>query len=80
MTMPTPESQEPAKEAITTTVDASPLDKLNRLGESHGELKPGNGMASGVFAFCLAFLALLGVIGFHFPAYLSTCSRARSRS
>ncbi|MEM9860454.1 MAG: sterol desaturase family protein [Myxococcota bacterium] len=29
-------------------------------------------MASGVVAFALASLALLGVIGFHFPAYTST--------
>ena len=29
-------------------------------------------MVSGVIAFCLAVLSLLAVIGFHFPAYLST--------
>ena len=62
----------PAPEETTKEGAASPLHKLNKLGESHGELKPGSGMVSGVIAFCLAFLCLLGVIGFHFPAYLST--------
>ncbi len=50
----------------------SALATLERLGRSHGALTPGRGMASGVFALSLALLALLGVIGFHFPAYTST--------
>ena len=33
-----------------------PLQKLNRLTESHGELRPGKGMISGVVAFGLASL------------------------
>jgi hypothetical protein len=52
--------------------ERSPLDKLNALGEAHGHLPRGVGMVSGVIAFCLALLSLLAVIGFHFPAYLST--------
>jgi sterol desaturase/sphingolipid hydroxylase (fatty acid hydroxylase superfamily) len=52
--------------------ERSALDKLNRLGESSGHLPRGVGMVSGVIAFCLAVLSLLAVIGFHFPAYLST--------
>jgi len=55
-----------------TAEERSALDKLNRLGESHGHLPRGVGMVSGVVAFCLAVLSLLAVIGFHFPAYLST--------
>ena len=43
------------------------LDKLNRLSESHGALRRGHGMASGVIAFTLAALCLLGVLAFHFP-------------
>jgi sterol desaturase/sphingolipid hydroxylase (fatty acid hydroxylase superfamily) len=55
--------------------DASPsseAEKVARLAASHGELRRGTGMLSGVIAVSLAGLALLGVIGFHFPAYLST--------
>lgn len=50
----------------------SDSDRLARLVSSHGALRRGTGMVSGVVAFALASLALLGVIGFHFPAYLST--------
>ena len=52
--------------------EPSPLEKLNKLTRGHGSLQPGRGMASGVLALTLAGLALLGVIGFHFPAYTST--------
>ncbi|CAG1013187.1 hypothetical protein BURC_00364 [Burkholderiaceae bacterium] len=48
------------------------LNKLNQLTESHGELKPGHGMISGVIALALAILCFLGVLAFHFPEYLTT--------
>jgi hypothetical protein len=48
------------------------LDKLNKLSESHGEIKPGRGLASGVVALSLAVLCFLGVLAFHFPQYLTT--------
>ena len=48
------------------------LDKLNQLAESHGALKPGKGMISGVIALSLAVLCFLGVLAFHFPEYLTT--------
>ena len=48
------------------------IDNLNQLSESHGELRTGKGMVSGVIAFSLAILCLLGVIAFHFPEYLTT--------
>lgn len=48
------------------------LDKLQQLTESHGELKPGHGMVSGVIAMVLAVLCFLGVLAFHFPEYLTT--------
>ena len=51
---------------------STPIDKLNRLSESHGELKPGQGMVSGVIALILAVLCFLGVLAFHFPQYLTT--------
>jgi len=49
-----------------------PIDKLNRLSESHGALQPGKGMISGVIALSLAVLCFLGVLAFHFPQYLTT--------
>ena len=51
---------------------SSPLDKLNRLSSSHGELRAGKGMVSGVIAICLAVLCFLGVLAFHWPEYLTT--------
>jgi sterol desaturase/sphingolipid hydroxylase (fatty acid hydroxylase superfamily) len=48
------------------------LDKLNKLTESHGELRPGHGLISGVIALCLAILCFLGVLAFHYPEYLTT--------
>ena len=49
-----------------------PLSKLNQLGASHGELRSGKGMVSGVIALILAVLCFLGVLAFHFPEYLTT--------
>ena len=48
------------------------LNKLNQLTESHGELRAGHGMISGVIALSLAILCFLGVLAFHFPEYLTT--------
>ncbi len=48
------------------------LDGLSSLADAHGALTPGRGLLSGVIAFALAVMSLLGVIGFHFPQYLST--------
>jgi len=48
------------------------LEKLNKLSESHGEIRTGRGLASGVVALGLAVLCFLGVLVFHFPEYLST--------
>ncbi len=48
------------------------LDKLNRIAESHGALRPGRGLVSGVIALSLAILCFLGVLAFHFPEYLTT--------
>jgi sterol desaturase/sphingolipid hydroxylase (fatty acid hydroxylase superfamily) len=49
-----------------------PLNKLNRLTESHGEIRPGKGLVTGVIALTLAILCFLGVLAFHFPQYLTT--------
>lgn len=48
------------------------LEKLNELTESHGELRPGSGIMSGVIALGLGVLCFLGVLAFHFPEYLTT--------
>ena len=48
------------------------LDKLNQLTESHGALRPGKGLITGVIALSLAILCFLGVVAFHFPEYLTT--------
>ncbi len=48
------------------------LDKLNQLTESHGELRPGHGLVTGIVALSLAILCFLGVLAFHFPEYLTT--------
>ena len=49
-----------------------PIDKLHRLTTSHGALRPGKGMVTGVIALGLALLCFLGVLAFHFPQYLTT--------
>jgi sterol desaturase/sphingolipid hydroxylase (fatty acid hydroxylase superfamily) len=48
------------------------IDKLNQLTESHGALRTGKGLVSGVIALSLAILCFLGVLAFHFPEYLTT--------
>ena len=48
------------------------LAKLRQLTRSHGDLRLGRGLASGVIALMLAVLCLLGVLAFHFPEYLTT--------
>lgn len=48
------------------------IEKLGRLYRQHGPLPSGVGKVSGVIAYSLAILCLLGVIAFHFPEYLST--------
>jgi len=50
----------------------SPLEQLNRLAESHGPMRRGTGLVSGVIALGLSCLCLLAVLAFHFPAYLTT--------
>lgn len=48
------------------------LEKLQKLTTSHGELRSGKGMVSGIIALALAILCFLGVLAFHFPEYLTT--------
>ncbi len=48
------------------------LEKLNQFAESHGALRPGRGLVTGVIALVLAVLCFLGVLAFHFPEYLTT--------
>lgn len=48
------------------------FEKLNEFSESHGELRTGHGLVTGVIALSLAVLCFLGVLAFHFPEYLTT--------
>src|SRR5690606_34316069 len=48
------------------------LKKINQFTESHGSLKPGSGLVTGVVALSLGILCFLGVLAFHFPQYLTT--------
>lgn len=56
------------------------LDKLKQLSASHGALRLGTGMVSGVIALMLAVLCFLGVLAFHFPEYLTTPQLRKSYS
>jgi hypothetical protein len=51
---------------------ASILRQVLQLFKQDGRIHPGTGMMSGVIALFLAILAVLGVLAFHFPAYLTT--------
>jgi sterol desaturase/sphingolipid hydroxylase (fatty acid hydroxylase superfamily) len=53
-------------------------DKLRELIESHGALARGQGLVTGVLAFTLSVLCVLGVLAFHFPEYLTTPELRRS--
>lgn len=53
-------------------IKPEPLEKLNKLTESHGALQPGKGMITGVIALSLGILCFLGVLAFHYPQYLTT--------
>ncbi len=54
------------------------LDKLNQLSSSHGQLRTGKGLVSGIVALSLAILCFLAVLAFHFPEYLTTPQLRRS--
>ncbi|MGE8632849.1 MAG: sterol desaturase family protein, partial [Achromobacter piechaudii] len=51
---------------------ASTVRQVFELFRKDGRIHPGTGMMSGVIALFLAILAVLGVLAFHFPAYLTT--------
>ena len=48
------------------------IKKAVDLAKSHGPLRPGKGMVSGIIALALADFSILGVLILHFPAYLTT--------
>ncbi|GAB2840195.1 sterol desaturase family protein [Pseudoduganella ginsengisoli] len=61
---------DPAK-TVVKHVSGAVNETADLLGQS-GPLTPGSGLASGVLAFTLGLLSLLGVAAFHFPQYLTT--------
>jgi sterol desaturase/sphingolipid hydroxylase (fatty acid hydroxylase superfamily) len=48
------------------------IDRLLRLLRSHGPIRPGRGLLSGLVGLGLALGSLLGVLAFHFPQHLTT--------
>ncbi len=48
------------------------LEKLNKLSESHGALRPGKGIISGVIARSLAILCFPVVLAFQWPQYVTS--------
>ena len=57
---------EPLKKA------AEPLKKATAILHQEGPLQIGRGKVTGIIAFSLAFMCVLGVLAFHFPEYLTT--------
>ena len=57
---------EPLKKA------AEPLKKATAILHQEGPLETGRGKVTGIIAFTLAFMCVLGVLAFHFPEYLTT--------
>jgi sterol desaturase/sphingolipid hydroxylase (fatty acid hydroxylase superfamily) len=49
-----------------------PINRVITLVRRSGELQRGTGKVSGIIAFSLGVLCFLGVLAFHFPAYLTT--------
>jgi len=50
----------------------SPLRKPTAVFHQSGALQPGYGKITGVIAFALSGMAVLSVLAFHFPEYLTT--------
>jgi hypothetical protein len=48
------------------------IEKLQKLTQGHGELRPGHGLITGIIALSLGILCFLGALAFHFPEYLTT--------
>ena len=48
------------------------IQKGIELAQSHGHVRPGKGMVSGLLALFLANFSMLGVLIFQFPTYLTT--------
>ncbi len=50
----------------------SPLGKTTAIFHQSGAMQPGYGKVTGVIAFALSGMAVLSVLAFHFPEYLTT--------
>jgi sterol desaturase/sphingolipid hydroxylase (fatty acid hydroxylase superfamily) len=73
--MITPETRrDAARRTIHAPVDRARavVDETRDLLHRSGELKPGKAMVSTTIAFSLSVLALLAVVAFHYPQYLTT--------
>lgn len=78
--------QETVEKIVSKTVQApvkvvgEMVGETRQLLQESGELKVGYGMVSGVIAFALGFLCLLGVLAFLYPQYLTTPELRRQYS
>ena len=67
------EPLDPLKMAVEPLKKATePLKKATAILHQEGPLQTGRGKVTGIIAFTLAFLCVLGVLAFHFPEYLTT--------
>ena len=57
-------------EPIKSTIE--PLKKTGAIFQQEGPLEVGRGKVTGIIAFSLAVLCMLGVLAFHFPEFLTT--------
>ena len=57
-----------------------PLRKATAVFRQEGALESGRGKITGIVAFALAWLCLLGVVAFHFPEYMTTPELRRKYS
>lgn len=64
------EKQELVKKPIKLVEEV--VEETTNLLKEDGQLTPGIGLITGVFALALGMLCLLGVLAFHFPQYLTT--------
>ena len=49
-----------------------PLKKTTAIFAQEGPLEAGRGKITGIIAFTLAVMCMLGVLAFHYPEYLTT--------
>jgi len=69
-----PDSQPKVRDTVIQPIKvvSRVVEATSDILQDSGELKTGKGLITGILAFTLGFLCLLGVLAFHFPEYLTT--------